>query len=65
VDVIVRTKAPQIANPPITYRVILVCEACQGPTPHNFVITRRAGLAFEQVYACSCCKTERRFGLLT
>jgi hypothetical protein len=34
---------------------------------HKFVITRRAGTvsgAFEQIYGCSRCKAERRFGLL-
>jgi len=58
-------KSPQVANPPIAPEVTIMCEACRSFTLHKFVIVRRAGMAsFEQIYACSCCKAERRFGLL-
>lgn len=67
-DVTIRPKpkaAPQVANPPITPEVTLMCDACDCFTPHRFVITRRAGMAaFEQIYGCMHCKTERRYGLL-
>lgn len=72
VDVIIRatktkaqTMAALVANPPITPDVTLMCDACRTPTRHAFVIFRRFGLSsFEQIYRCTCCKIERRYGLL-
>jgi hypothetical protein len=71
-DVTVRTKArspkaetPQIVAPPVTREAVLMCEPCQGFKLHQFVVTRRVNLyTFEQVYGCTCCKAERRYGLL-
>ena len=56
-----------IANPPIAPSAILVCEAC-GWRPHKFIITRRASIgsaSLEQIYACTHCHKERRYGLLS
>jgi hypothetical protein len=69
VDVTVRpktAKVAQLANPPITVDVVLMCDRCRAFTPHKFLIVRKVGLgSFEQIYNCACCKTERRFGLLS
>lgn len=67
-DVIIRPKKPatQVANPPIAPEATLMCEMCKTFTLHKFVIIRRANAtSFEQIYGCSCCKAERRYGLLT
>jgi len=39
---------------------------CRKPTVHRFVLNRRAGEmgSYEQIYGCTCCHTERRYGLL-
>jgi len=47
--------------------VVIVCAKCDEPTHHAFVGRRRWGAAieaFELIYACETCGTERRYGLV-
>jgi RNase P subunit RPR2 len=46
---------------------VLMCDPCATPQPHTFVASRRSGEvgAFEEVFRCAKCNTERRYGLVT
>jgi hypothetical protein len=44
---------------------ILMCGGCQAPTKHKFERHVRVGEygAYAQIFGCSRCNAERRFGL--
>ncbi len=59
--------APAVLPAPLARPVnaLLICEACREPTVHAFVRHQRVGEygAYAQIFGCSCCKVERRYGL--
>jgi hypothetical protein len=66
--VIVRPKVPTVIPSATPRSVILPCVKCRTTVRHVFVASRLvpgAAPGFEQVFGCTSCQTERRYGLLS